>query len=125
MSLVILQQAPTMQKPRSTNDVGGGKSLEQSLSGESRNHMQHSVQDLLLFDPACVHGFRDSNKGQNICFALTFFIANSLHLRCPNLRGAAMQVLKYSLFPSQKHPSVLPPASQGTSSVHLSGLGCT
>lgn len=67
-----------MQKPRSTNDVGGGKSLEQSLSGESRNHMQHSVQDLLLFDPACVHGFRDSNKGQTICFALTFFIANSI-----------------------------------------------
>lgn len=114
-----------MQKPRSTNDVVGGKSLEQSLSGESQNHMQHSVQDPLLFDPAWMRVFRDSNKGQTICFALTFFIASSLRLRCPNLRRVAMQLQKYSLFPSQKHPSVLPPASQGTSSVYLSRLGCT
>lgn len=62
-----------------------------------------------------MHGFRDSNKGQTIRFALTFFVANSLHLRCPNLRGLAMQLLKYSLSPSQKHPK---------EPEHLSGLGC-
>lgn len=42
-------------------------------------------------------GPRDSNKGQTIHFALVLFIANSLHLKCPNPSGLAMQPLKHRL----------------------------